>query len=128
MKISTYGGYEIHVPTSGGKAGKGRNATSTVQLRKDNCIVKQFRFRMGGLDPASTRSNMERAVRKAQAYVEMITTNRSLVTLYDNKGSLMQLSGSLTIGDLVKLGVDKIRLEPCSTRTPLPANWWTTRS
>lgn len=36
--------YYLHHPKSGGKAGKGRNKTSTVQVRKDNMIVKQFRY------------------------------------------------------------------------------------
>lgn len=44
MKICDYKGFEIHIPTSGGKAGKNRNISSTIQLRKDGCIVKQFRF------------------------------------------------------------------------------------
>jgi hypothetical protein len=44
MRIAEINGFEIHVPTSGGKAGKGNAKTSTIQIRKDNVIVKQFRF------------------------------------------------------------------------------------
>ena len=44
MKIADYKGYEIHLPTSGGKAGKGCAHTSTIQVRKDNIIQKQVRF------------------------------------------------------------------------------------
>jgi len=29
---------------TGGKAGKGYNKTSTIQVVKDDCIVKQFRY------------------------------------------------------------------------------------
>ena len=44
MKVCDYKGYEIHLPTSGGKAGWGRNVTSTIQVRNGTSIVKQFRF------------------------------------------------------------------------------------
>jgi len=44
MLIAEMNGYEFHLPTSGGKAGKGHQKTSTIQVRKANCIVKQFRF------------------------------------------------------------------------------------
>ena len=44
MLIAEMNGYECHLPTSGGKAGKGHQKTSTIQVRKDNRIVKQFRF------------------------------------------------------------------------------------
>jgi hypothetical protein len=45
MLIGIIGEFELHVPTSGGKAGAGRNLTSNVQVRKNCMIVKQFRFR-----------------------------------------------------------------------------------
>lgn len=38
--------YQLHFPKSGGKAGKWRNKTSTVQVRKDSIIVKQFRYKL----------------------------------------------------------------------------------
>jgi hypothetical protein len=57
-------GYTVHLPTSGGKAGKGRNKTSAIQVRKDGCVVRQFRFNTD--DRASYRLAMQRA----NAYVE----------------------------------------------------------
>ncbi len=45
--------YAIHIPSSGGKAGYGRNKTSAVQVRNFGRIVKQFRFVAG--DVASKR-------------------------------------------------------------------------
>lgn len=47
MKIANLQHYEIHLPTSGGKAGRGYAKTSTLQVRFDSCIVKQFRFVIG---------------------------------------------------------------------------------
>lgn len=44
MKILDCKEFEIHVPTSGGKAGKGKNVTGSVQVRCRSQIVKQFRF------------------------------------------------------------------------------------
>jgi len=49
MKVTDYKGYEVYMPTSGGKAGKGCNKTSTLQLRKNNCIVAQARFTVDDL-------------------------------------------------------------------------------
>ena len=62
MKFGELNGFEFHLPTSGGKAGKGCNATSTIQLRKGCILVKQFRFRVD--DPASRKA----AMGKAKAY------------------------------------------------------------
>lgn len=50
MKLNDYKGYEIHVPTSGGKAGKGHNLTSTIQIRLDSMIKKQIRFDLASMD------------------------------------------------------------------------------
>lgn len=48
MKIGELNGFEFHVPTSGGKAGKGCNHTGTIQVVRTSHhgsqIVKQFRF------------------------------------------------------------------------------------
>lgn len=44
MKLAELNGYEARVPTTGGKAGKGRAQTGTIQVLKDGVIVKQFRF------------------------------------------------------------------------------------
>jgi hypothetical protein len=43
MLIAKYQGFELHQPTSGGKAGTDRNVTTSVQVRRDNMIVKQIR-------------------------------------------------------------------------------------
>lgn len=64
MKISDYKGYEIHLPTSGGKAGKGCAVTSNVQLRQGNCIVKQFQFVVA--NPESQKL----AAQKARAWAD----------------------------------------------------------
>ena len=61
MKIAALNGYEVHLPTSGGKAGKGKAKSGSIQVRRDSCIVKQFRFRWA--DKAS-RLNAIRAARK----------------------------------------------------------------
>lgn len=52
-------GYIIRLPTSGGKAGKGRNRTSTVQVRKDGFLKAQFRFLVN--DATSYRAAMQKA-------------------------------------------------------------------
>lgn len=44
MHVGTIGPFEFHLPMSGGKAGHGRNRTSTIQVRRNGCVVKQFRF------------------------------------------------------------------------------------
>lgn len=35
------------IPTSGGKAGKGHNKTSGVQVLRDGLLIKNFRFTVG---------------------------------------------------------------------------------
>lgn len=62
MKIHDIGPFEIHLPTSGGKAGTGHNKTSTLQIRRDSRIVKQIRF---VVDDPESRSL---AVRKAKEF------------------------------------------------------------
>ena len=52
MKIADYQGYEIHVPTSGGKAGKGHQKTSSIQVHEPmiyggSIIRISFRFQDG---------------------------------------------------------------------------------
>lgn len=49
---------------TGGKAGKGHNKTSTVQVFQDSMIVKQFRFLTN--DPES----LKRATEKAKTFVQ----------------------------------------------------------
>ena len=62
--IGAVGGFEFHVPTSGGKAGYGCNKTSTVQVRKGGYLLKQFRFEM------ASRDSRLAAMRKARAYAK----------------------------------------------------------
>lgn len=57
--LRAYKGYELHQPESGGKAGYGKNVTSAIQVRKDNCIVKRFRYRI------SDKGNFKLALRCA---------------------------------------------------------------
>ena len=64
MLIATRHGYEFHLPDSGGKAGRGKNATSTIQVRRGNQIVKQFRFPM---DDAAKRSEV---IDRAKSFVD----------------------------------------------------------
>lgn len=64
MKICDYRGFEMHMPTSGGKAGHGYNATGSIQVRFDNCLKANFRFKM---DSDVSRKN---AVSKAKAFVD----------------------------------------------------------
>lgn len=46
-----YKGYTIcNARPTGGKAGKGCNKTSTVQIFKDNMLMKAFRFRVGEVE------------------------------------------------------------------------------
>ena len=54
-----YRGFVLHIPLSGGKAGKGRNVTGSVQVREGGRIVKQFRFRSA--EAKSRRSAMQKA-------------------------------------------------------------------
>lgn len=60
--VNLEGGYSIHLPTTGGKAGKGHNKTSTLQLRRDNgdtfIIVGQARFEVA--DPESRRKALSK--------------------------------------------------------------------
>lgn len=61
-KIGEVGGFEAFIPTSGGKAGAGCALTSSIQLRRDNCIAKQFRF---DLPSPLSRS---KAIKRAKAW------------------------------------------------------------
>ena len=56
--------YKIHIPISGGKAGKGLNKTSSLQVRMDGCILKQFRFK------TSDREDRQRAFNMANMWIE----------------------------------------------------------
>lgn len=67
MILGSQNGYELYVPESGGKAGKGHNITSSLQVRLNNVICKQFRFFLG--DPVSTKT----AIEKAKSYIREAT-------------------------------------------------------
>jgi hypothetical protein len=60
VKMSGTNGFELFMPTSGGKAGKGRAKTSSLQVRRGGVIVKQFRFTCD--DEASRRAAVAKAV------------------------------------------------------------------
>lgn len=64
MKIGEAFGYEVIIPTTGGKAGKGLAITGTVQLRHSCRIIKQFRFTW-----ADKESRIS-AMRKAKAFAK----------------------------------------------------------
>jgi len=66
--IERYKGLILRQPTSGGKAGKGNNATSTIQVIEDNFhmwrIVKQIRFKV------FTLHGRKEAIKKAKKWVD----------------------------------------------------------
>lgn len=45
MRIAAFNGYELHIPDTGGKAGKGCNLTGSVQIRQGNLIVRNIRYK-----------------------------------------------------------------------------------
>ncbi len=51
---------------------------------------------------------------------------KSMITLRNNKGEIKKLPGSLTIRDLVKLGMRGIGL--IKPKAPLPDGWWRSES
>lgn len=60
-----YKGYEIRsARPTGGKAGRGLNKTSTIQVLLSNQVMKAFRFKVG--DAAS----FDRATTTAKAFVD----------------------------------------------------------
>ena len=73
MKFDTYRGYSRHLPTSGGKAGKGRNKTSTVQIRTldGSQIVKSIRYSVNEDRQSHVRQSdpLEIALLKAKAWI-----------------------------------------------------------
>lgn len=64
MRLLEINGYEIHLPTSGGKAGKGCAVTSSIQVRADGCIKKNIRFKL--TDNGESRAS---AIQKARTYI-----------------------------------------------------------
>ncbi len=63
MIITSIGEYQIYLPTSGGKAGKNKQKTSSIQIRKGGLILKQYRF-----DVNSDESRRS-AVAKAKKFI-----------------------------------------------------------
>lgn len=64
MKVADLAhGYTLHLPTSGGKAGKGHNVTSTLQIRRAGVIEKQIRF------VVADRESRKRAYAKVREFV-----------------------------------------------------------
>lgn len=63
MKIAEIGSYEVHLPTSGGKAGRGCNKTSTLQVRYGGVVLKQFRFTVADFE------SRKAATRKAKDFI-----------------------------------------------------------
>lgn len=88
MKIADLNGYEIHVPTSGGKAGFGCNVTSTIQVRKDGCICKQFRFTI------ADNESRDRAIAKAKGFVNPSFTKTLLGSSPDHRTNRWRLECS----------------------------------
>ena len=64
MKIGDYKGHEIHVPTSGGKAGKGKAKTAGLQIRRNGVVLKTFRF-----NPLLS-DERRAALRKARLFID----------------------------------------------------------
>lgn len=58
-------GIRIYEPTSGGKAGKGQNKTSTIQVHMHNRIAAAFRF------DVSDHASRDRAIEKAKAWAQL---------------------------------------------------------
>lgn len=59
----------LYEPNTGGKAGRGRNVSSTIQVRKQipngYLVVQQYRYVVGA------EGSRERAVEKAEKYIKI---------------------------------------------------------
>lgn len=64
-----YKGHTLYIPSSGGKAGKGYNKTSHVQIRRGGMILKQFRFDVYNL-PRRKQTLKDDAIQKAKMWVD----------------------------------------------------------
>ena len=65
-----YKGYQIYTPTSGGKAGKGYNKTSTLQVRKPvnstHCeVVFKMKFKV-----TASRADYVKAIGKCREFID----------------------------------------------------------
>ncbi len=68
MLIATINGYSVHLPESGGKAGRGHNLTSSLQVFRDGTagsrsIAKQFRFTL------HDQNSRTKAIRACKAWI-----------------------------------------------------------
>lgn len=68
MHLTEYKGHHLIIPTSGGKAGAGKNVTGSIQIYPvgGNAFIKQFRFKLGVAD------SMNGAARKARNYIDAL--------------------------------------------------------
>lgn len=62
-----YKGYKIYQPVSGGKAGKGKNETTSFQVRHDNIILKNIGYKVGD------KKSYDRALEKAKSFIDIAT-------------------------------------------------------
>lgn len=67
-----YRGYTIRTPDTGGKAGYGRNKTSTVQVLYDRTLEKQIRFTVGD------KESLRRATLKAMHHIDALVTSEMI--------------------------------------------------
>jgi hypothetical protein len=70
--IGEYRGYVLCVPTSGGKAGRNNNKTSSLQIRNGNMIVKRIRFKIG-TDPKEIVSKAKRIIDERRREIRMMS-------------------------------------------------------
>lgn len=71
MLLAFFNGFEIHLPMSGGKAGKGCNKTGSIQIRDGFRILKQFRFQVG------KQPSYMKAIDKAKAFCQTRVKGRA---------------------------------------------------
>lgn len=70
--IGEYRGYVLCLPTTGGKAGKGHNKTSSLQIRNGNTIVNQIRFKIG-TDPKELVAKAKRIIDERRREIRMMS-------------------------------------------------------
>ena len=73
--LGNLGPYSFYLPQSGGKAGKGRNKTSSIQVFKDGWIRKHFRFTVANNGALVALAN---ATAWAQAEIDKAVASREL--------------------------------------------------
>jgi len=95
MKIGELNGYTFHVPTSGGKAGKGCNVTSSLQVRKGYYVIKQFRFTLADADSRT------KAIQKAKDFVQDIDV---YATGHAGNRLVMKIAPSVAGFNIIRIG------------------------